>query len=98
MLDTVKDIKETRPKMINNALWGDDLMMTYYNNYYENLTSKQLDREFNNDISMLVNVLSKLPEHDRKKIIDVLARVIEFYFESKIEKEIEFTFHKLLKF
>jgi|GEM_PF-4002752 len=97
MLETL-DKYDTHPKTINNSIWGDELVTNYYTNYYDNLTSKQLDRQFNNDISSLVKTLSKLPEQDRKKLIEALSKVIEFYIEHKFEKELEFSFHKLLRF
>lgn len=98
MLDTLKHIQGSSSKTSSNAIWSDELITTYYSNYFETLNSKQLDKEFNSDILKLVRTLSKLPENERKALVEVLARVIEFYIENKIEKEIEFSFHKLLKF
>lgn len=98
MLDTLKHIQGSPSKTSSNAIWRDELITTYYSNYFETLNSKQLDKEFNSDILKLVRTLSKLPENERKALVEVLARVIEFYIENKIEKEIEFSFHKLLKF
>lgn len=98
MLDTLKHIHETPSKTSHNSIWSDELITAYYSNYYENISSKQLDREFNSDIIKLVKTFSKLPDNERKAIINALARVIEFYVENKVEKEIEFSFHKLLKF
>jgi hypothetical protein len=98
MLDTIKNIQGASTKKSSNAIWSDDLISTYYSNYFVNLNSKQLDKEFNSDILMLVKALSKLPHNDRKALIEVLARVIEFYIENKVEKEIEFSFNKILKF
>jgi len=98
MLDTIKNIQGASTKKSSNAIWSDDLISTYYSNYFVNLNSKQLDKEFNSDILMLVKALSKLPHNDRKALIEILARVIEFYIENKVEKEIEFSFNKILKF
>ena len=98
MLDTLKHIQGTPSKTINNSIWSDELITTYYSNYFDNISSKQLEKEFNSDILKLVKTLSKLSENDRKALIDTLARVIEFYIENKVEKEIEFSFHKILKF
>jgi len=98
MLDTIKNIQGASTKKSSNAIWSDDLISTYYSNYFVNLNSKQLDKEFNSDILMLVKALSNLPHNDRKALIEVLARVIEFYIENKVEKEIEFSFNKILKF
>jgi hypothetical protein len=94
----IKNIQGASTKKSSNAIWSDDLISTYYSNYFVNLNSKQLDKEFNSDILMLVKALSKLPHNDRKALIEVLARVIEFYIENKVEKEIEFSFNKILKF
>lgn len=98
MLDTLKYIQGPSSKVSNNSIWGDELITSYYSNYFESLSSKQLDKEFNNDILKLVKALSKLPDNERKIMIEALAKVIEFYIENKVEKEIEFSFHKLLKF
>jgi hypothetical protein len=98
MLDTIKNIQGTSTKKSSNAIWSDDLISTYYSNYFVNLNSKQLDKEFNSDILMLVKALSKLPDNDRKALIEALARVIEFYIENKVEKEVELSFNKFLKF
>lgn len=98
MLDTLKNMQGTPTKTSSNAIWSDELITTYYENYFENLNSKQLDKEFNSDILTLVKTLHKLPENDRKLMVDALASVIEFYIENKIEKEIEFSFNNLLKF
>jgi hypothetical protein len=61
------------------------------------MTSKQHDREFNNNLRILVNTIIKLPEQDRKRLVEVLSMVIESYLENMVVKEIEFSFHKLLK-
>jgi len=98
MLDTLKNIQGTPRKKSTSAIWSDDLISTYYSNYFENLNSKQLDKEFNSDLLRLVKTLSKLSDNDRKALIEVLARVIEFYIENKVEKEIEISFNKILKF
>jgi hypothetical protein len=78
--------------------WNDSLIQDYYINYYQNLSAKELDKEFNKDIRTLTKALSKLPDSERKAFIDVLSRVIEFYLENKIEKEIDHSLFKILKF
>ncbi len=97
MLDTIKGKYETQSKAINKSIWSDELLTSYYHSYFNNLTSKQLDREFNNDISLLVKVLSKLSEEDRTRLIDTLSYLIEFYVENKVEKEMNLSFQQLLK-
>ena len=70
----------------------------YYLGYYKDLSSKQLDKEFNENIRSLTQALSKLPNSERKAFIEVLSRCIEFYMENKVEKEIDQSFFKILKF
>lgn len=78
--------------------WNDSLIQDFYLNYYQNLNSKELDREFNKDIKLLTDALSKLPTSERKAFIQVLSRFIEFYLENKIEREIDGSLFKILKF
>ena len=78
--------------------WNDSLIQDFYLNYYQNLNSKELDREFNKDIKILTDALSKLPTSERKAFIQVLSRFIEFYLENKIEREIDGSLFKILKF
>ena len=89
---------ENLSKNKKSDYWNDSLIQDFYINYYQNLNSKQLDKEFNNDIKLLTNVLSKLSSSKRKKFVQVLSNVIEFYLENKIEKEIDNSFYKILKF
>lgn len=78
--------------------WNDNLIQDYYFNYYQNLSVKELDKEFNKDIRTLTKALSKLPVSERKAFIEILSRIIEFYLENKIEKEIDNSLFKILKF
>ena len=77
--------------------WQDDLIHDYYINYYNNLSTKQLDLEFKKDIRNITNVLGKLSDSERKVFINFLSRLIEFYLNQKIEKEIDSSLSKLLK-
>lgn len=77
---------------------NDSIIQDYYLNYYQNLSLKELDKEFNKDISILTKAMSKLPDSERKMFVEVLSRFIEFYIENKIEKEIENSLFKILKF
>lgn len=77
--------------------------MSYFNdlfiqNYYESLTSKELDRNFDKDVQTLINSLKKVSESDRKFFIAILSNIIELYLQRKIEKEIDDSLFKLLKF
>ncbi len=78
--------------------WDDILIQDFYLNYYQNLNSRELDKELNKDIKLLTDVLRKLPVSNRKGFILVLSKLIEFYLETKIEKEIDNSLFKILKF
>lgn len=78
--------------------WNDVLIEDFYVNYYHNLNSKELDREFNKDIKILTNSLVKLPASERKAFIQVLSNFIEFYLENKIKREIDESLSKILRF
>lgn len=101
-METFLDRKDKTSKSIDKRqkidYWNDSLIRDYYINYYQNLSIKELDEEFNMDIRKLTKALSKLPDSERKAFVDVLYRIIEFYLENKIEKEIDRSFSKILKF
>ncbi len=78
--------------------WNDSLIQDFYVDYYKNLNSKELDEEFNQDLRTLTNVLGKLSESERKTFIELFSKFLEFYIENKIEKEIELSLFKILKF
>jgi hypothetical protein len=78
--------------------WGDSLIQNYYIDYYNDLSSKELDYEFREDIKKLSKTLGKLSESDRKAFIELLSKFVEFYLDKKIEKELDNSFHKILKF
>lgn len=78
--------------------WNDTLIQDFYLNYYHNLSSKELDKEFNKDIQFLTDSLVKLPASERKAFIQVLSKFIEFYLENKIEREIDDSLSKILNF
>ena len=78
--------------------WNDSLIQDFYLDYYNNLNSKELDKEFNKDIKILSDVLIKLPDTKRKEFIQVFSKFIEFYLENKIEKEIDNSIIKILNF
>jgi len=82
----------------NYSNFKNELLYDYYNNYFESLSSRQLDREFNKDLSIMVNSLKKLPQEERKEFAGVISILIEFYLGNKIEKELNKSFHTLLKF
>lgn len=78
--------------------WGDLIMQDFYFNYYQELSSKELDKVFDKDIRMLSHTLSKLPNSEKKMFTQILARYIEFYLEKKIEKEIDSSLYEILNF
>lgn len=77
---------------------SDSMIQDFYVNFYESLSSKELDRQFNNDILSLVRSLKKLPNSERRAFSEVLSRFIEFYLNKKIEKEIDESLSKILNF
>ncbi len=94
-IDNNKDLSTSK----KSENWNDSLLQDFYiNYYYQNLNSKELDKEFNKDIKILTGVLVKLPFSERKVFIKILSKFIEFYLESKIEREIDKSFYKVLKF
>jgi len=82
----------------NYSNFRDELSFEYYKDYFERLSSRQLDREFNKDLSMMIKSLKMLPQEERKVFAGIISKLIEFYIENKIEKELEKSFHILFKF
>jgi len=78
--------------------WQDNLVHEYYIDYYNNLSSKELDREFRNDIRTISKILAKLSDSERKLFIGFIPNFIEFYIGQKFEKEIDSSLSKILKF
>lgn len=95
IFDKNKSIEKSKSR---NDFWKNSMVQDFYFDYYQNLTSKELDKEFNKDIRALTHTLSKLSDSERKAFIEVLSRFIEFYIENKIEKEIDNSFFKVLNF
>ncbi len=75
----------------------DEMLSEYHSCYINNLTSKELDREFNRDLYLLVKSLSKLSKEDRNVLLDVLSRFIDCHIKNKVEKEIDTSFKKVFK-
>jgi len=98
LLDRKDKTSNSTEKKKKLDYWNDSLIQDYYINYYQNLSIKELDEEFNKDIRTLTKALSKLPDSERKAFVNILYRVIEFYLENKIEKEIDRSLFKILKF
>lgn len=81
-----------------NRILNDLIIQSACNEYKESISSKKLDREFYEDIKSFATILSKLPEPQRKYIIDALSKSVEFYISRKVEKEINSSFNKVMKF
>ncbi len=73
------------------------MLRAYYEDYLERLTSSQLDREFRREVLDFTQLLKALPEHNRQLTMALFADMLDGYIALKIEKEMENTFHKLLK-
>ena len=93
--DKEQDLNFSNSKS-HKGYWNDSMIQDYYTDFYNSLSSKELDREFNEDLTVLTKHLNKIPDSQRKAFIDILSRYFEFYFESKIEKEINNSFFKIL--
>ena len=76
----------------------DEILSEYYNDYFEGLSSRQLDKEFNRDLSILIKSLKKLSQEERSIVINSISKLIEFYIETKIEKDLNKSFRTILKF
>ncbi len=75
----------------------DNIVYNYYLEKIKSVNSRELDSEFNNLFKTLVKCLVKADNKQKTYFIDLLARLIEFYIENRIEKEINSSFSKLLK-
>lgn len=92
------NISNEKKSSQNLRVWEDDIFLDYYGNYYNDLSSKELDVDFNHELKILVQAMSKLNDPEKKALINLLAKVIEHYLEQKIDKELDFSFKKILKF
>lgn len=92
-----KDFLEI-PKKKKLNFWNDYLIQEYYSEYFDELNSKELDSEFKNELNVLVKSLSKLNDSERKAMISILADVINFYIENKVNKELDKSFSNIFKF
>ncbi len=75
-----------------------ELMTDYYIDYYNAMSSGELDKHFVSDIKMLSKVFNRLSDSQKKSFYKLFANIIEFYLKNKIEKEINNSFIKILKF
>lgn len=79
-----------------NIYW-DDIVSNYHLEQFKNIGSKELDNEFNNSLKSLAKCPTQLSVQEKRYFVDVLAKLIEFYIENKIEKEMRDSFSALLK-
>lgn len=96
MLKTIDNNKVD--KIESYSRFKDELLFDYYNNYFDHLSSRQLDKEFNKDLSIMIKSLKKLSQEERSIFVNSISRLIAFYLESKMEKELDKSFHTLFKF
>ncbi|MGB0949101.1 MAG: hypothetical protein ACPG7E_02870 [Marinirhabdus sp.] len=78
--------------------WNSAFVHEHFLDHYNNLTNKELDSEFKKELCVLAKSLCKLDKTERKAMVDVLANVIAFYLENKVNKEIEDSFSRIFKF
>lgn len=97
-MNALSTIDSGKKSTKNLRIWNDDIFVDYYNNYYNDLNSKELDKDFSHELNVLVKALGKLNDSEKKALINLLAKVIEHYLEQKIDKEIDYSFKKILKF
>ena len=69
MLDTINNqiVNSTNSSKFSN--FRDEILTEYYSQYFNALSSKEFDKEFNRDLSVLV-----------KSLIDTLNFIYEIYF------------------
>lgn len=92
------NISKEKKSPQNLRIWNDDIFLDYYCNYYDEITSKELDADFNHELKVLVQAMNKLNDPEKKALINLLSKVIEHYLNQKIDKELDFSFKKILKF
>lgn len=76
----------------------DFLIREYYLDYYQDVPSKELDQEFSKDLKIITKVFKKLSDKEKDPVIELfLAKLIEFYVDQKVEKELDISLKKILK-
>ncbi len=65
---------------------------------FENSSKKELDKKFYQELTPLLKILAKVKKEDREFVISALGKVFELYIENKVEKELNDSFRKALKF
>lgn len=98
VLDIFGSTKTAASKSSEKSIFGDVLPFNHFPQPFEGLNSKQIDKQFDNDLKIMVKALSKMPAAERKAFISLLAVVLELYVTTKVEQEIEESIEKILKF
>lgn len=98
ILDRKNRIPNSVAKKRKFEYLDDILLEDYYSNHFQNLSSEELNNEFNKDIRYIAKALGNIPEKERKEYIEMLSKIFMHYFENNIEKEIEESISKILKF
>lgn len=93
----VKNLQNKESKSETMKFWQDNLRHEPYIDYYNDLTSKELDQEFRKDIKSIAKILGELSESKKIAFINFLSNYIEFYIDQKLEKEIDSSLNKILK-
>ncbi|MEA3496807.1 MAG: hypothetical protein U9R42_12340 [Bacteroidota bacterium] len=93
-----KNDQITTLKKEKSMFWNDFLIQEYYNDYFQNITSSELDYEFNHKLKILVKTLNKLNKKEKEVMIDLLSNLINFYIENKVNKELEHSLRGIFKF
>lgn len=91
------NIANGKNKKSDISYLNDDIFLDYYSTFYNDMSSKELDSDFNRELRVLVQSMSKMNESERKAFLNVLSMVIGHYIEQKIDKELDFSFKKIFK-
>jgi pantothenate kinase len=95
-MNTLSNISKENTSPQNRMFWGDNNFADYYTDYYNKLSSKELDSEFNHVLKVLVAAMDKLNDPDKKASINVLSKVIEHYISLKIDKDLQQSLKRVL--
>jgi len=95
-METMLMNKQNKKAMQKFAFYKPTQQSDTFPMYYETLSSKELDRKFNNDMNFLIHTIKKTSDLDRKIFIKILSNLIEAYIENKLEKEIDKSLSKIL--
>src|SRR5262245_4702220 len=95
LMNILSNISKEKPPE-KRYLGGNDSFFDY-TEHCNNISSKQLDSDFNHVLKVLVEAMNKLNDEDKKASMNVLAKVIEHYIALKIDKNFQQSLKKVLK-